>query len=83
MPVSTTIRLHLNTQALAATDALLSLRVMTAPAVEELQTALQAYQESFADLDTIRQVGQNNDETQEVSYFTAARRSLRRVAVQK
>lgn len=72
-----------NLQALAATDALFSLRVMTTPAVEELQIALQAYQESLADLDTLRQVGQNTDETQEVSYCTAARHSLRRKALHK
>ena len=56
---------------------------MTAPAVEELQIALQAYQESLADLDTLRQDGQNTDETQEVSDYTAAWHSLRRIAFHK
>ncbi len=40
---------------------------MTQVEVTDLQNALQSYQESLADLDTIRQAGQNLDDTQEVS----------------
>ncbi|KAL0029114.1 hypothetical protein WJX77_007949 [Trebouxia sp. C0004] len=39
---------------------------MTPAEVEHLQNALQSYQESLADLDTLRQTGQNLDDTQEV-----------------
>jgi hypothetical protein len=40
---------------------------MTQVEVTDLRNALQSYQESLADLDTIRQPGQNLDDTQEVS----------------
>ncbi len=40
---------------------------MTQVEVKDLRKALQSYQESLADLDTIRQAGQNPDDTREVS----------------
>lgn len=42
-------------------------RSMTQVEVKDLQNALETYQESLADLDAIRQTGQNLDDTQEVS----------------
>ncbi len=44
---------------------------MTQVEIKDLQNALQSYQESLADLDTLRQTGQDLDDTQEVSLINS------------
>jgi len=49
---------------------------MTQVEVKDLQNALQSYQESLADLDTLRQTGQNLDDTQEVSLLNPLKANI-------